>query len=111
MEAGVDHHPPTARVHLGEGAWITLRAARIGDDIAVTIEYAAPGERLDVFCRASGLSARESSLVEVLADGVDTREAAARLHVSQHTVQDHLKSIFEKTATHSRRQLLARAIG
>ena len=33
------------------------------------------------------------------------------MFVSGHTVQDHLKSIFAKTATRSRRSLLARALG
>jgi DNA-binding CsgD family transcriptional regulator len=117
-EAGIDDHPPSASVHLAHGVWITLRAARIGDgrpadrsDIAVTIEYASPAERLDIFGRAFALSAREAELLGVLAGGVDTRQAGSRLHLSQHTVQDHLKSIFAKTATRSRRELLARAAG
>src|SRR5450759_1828862 len=29
-EAGVDQHPPWARVHLSDGVWLTLRAARLG---------------------------------------------------------------------------------
>jgi DNA-binding CsgD family transcriptional regulator len=33
------------------------------------------------------------------------------MFVSEHTVQDHLKSIFSKTATRNRRTLLARALG
>jgi DNA-binding CsgD family transcriptional regulator len=98
--------------------WITLRAARIADippedgsDIAVTIEYASPGERLDIFSRAFALSTREAGLLELLTDGIDTRQAGSRMHLSPHTVQDHLKSIFNKTAARSRRELLARAIG
>ena len=111
-EAGVDGHPPSAAVHLAEGVWITLRAARIGaGDIAVTIENTSSAERLDIFSRAFALSARETGLLEVLADGADTREAAARMHLSPYTVQDHLKSIFDKTATRSRRELLTRATG
>jgi DNA-binding CsgD family transcriptional regulator len=112
IEAGVDDHSPTARVHLAGGVWATLRAARIGDgDIAVTIERASPPERLDVFSRAFALSTREAELLAVLAEGADTRQAGARLHLSGHTVQDHLKSIFDKTAVRSRRELLARAVG
>jgi DNA-binding CsgD family transcriptional regulator len=33
------------------------------------------------------------------------------MFVSEHTVQDHLKSIFAKTATRNRRTLLAPALG
>jgi DNA-binding CsgD family transcriptional regulator len=31
--------------------------------------------------------------------------------VSEHTVQDHLKSIFAKTATRTRRALIAQVLG
>lgn len=117
VEARIDNHPASASVHLDRGIWVTLRAARIGDagperpgDIAVTIEHAAPAARLDIFSRAFGLSTREGELLEVLVDGADTRLASSRMHLSQHTVQDHLKSIFDKTGTRSRRELLARAL-
>jgi DNA-binding CsgD family transcriptional regulator len=33
------------------------------------------------------------------------------MFLSEHTVQDHLKSVFAKTAAHNRRTLLARALG
>lgn len=116
-EAGVDSHPPRTRVHLSEGLWLTLRAARIGAttsadrDIAVTIEQTAPAERVDLFTRASGLSPRESEVVGHLVTGCDTREIAVRMLLSEHTVQDHLKSVFGKTMTNNRRTLLARALG
>jgi DNA-binding CsgD family transcriptional regulator len=114
VEAGVDHHPPWARVHLAGGAWLTLRAARIGDgpaDIAVTIETASPAERTEVFARALGLSAREAELLEHLVAGADTHHIAGRMFLSEHTVQDHLKSIFAKSGTRNRRTLIARAAG
>ncbi len=118
VDAGVDGHPARARVHLSDGVWVTLRAARIGgpgqgeqQNIAVTIEESSPAERLDLFARAFGLSARETELLELLASGSDTKALAAQLFVSQHTVQDHLKSIFAKTATRTRPGLLSRALG
>ncbi|MET9678574.1 LuxR C-terminal-related transcriptional regulator [Streptomyces sp. NPDC006482] len=121
-EAGVDPNPPRARVHLAEGLWLTLRAARIDDgpgsrvpsserEIAVTIEETTPADRLDVFCRAHGLTVRETELLGHLADGADTGAAADAMSVSAHTVQDHLKSVFTKTGTRHRRGLLARALG
>lgn len=115
---GVATDPPVARVHLARGRWLTLRAARIAEPvstsdgaIAVTLEQTAPQERLALFCRAGGLTARETELLRHLATGTDTRELAGRLSVSRHTVQDHLKSIFAKTSTRTRRALLSRALG
>lgn len=117
-EAGIDDHPPTARVHLASGSWLTLRAARIADDrsteeqdIAVTIELTSPPERMTLFARACGLSARETELVRHLAGGADTREVAKQMFLSENTVQDHLKSIFAKTGTRNRPGLLTRALG
>jgi DNA-binding CsgD family transcriptional regulator len=118
VEADVDGNPPWARVHLSDGMWVTLRAARIGDngsgearDIAVTIEQTSPSERAALFARAFGFSARESELLSHLVTGTDTRELARRMFLSEHTVQDHLKSIFAKTSAHNRRTLLSRALG
>ena len=118
-EAGVSDDPPLARVHLSGGRWLTLRAARMSTaaqaglerDIAVSIEPAPPGDRVSVFARASGLTPRETELLHHLVTGASTRDAARHLFVSEHTVQDHLKSIFAKTATRNRRTLLTRALG
>lgn len=118
LEAGVDHHPPRARVHLAGGRWLTLRAARIegtgpptGQDVAVTIESTSASDRMTLFIKACGLSTRESELVHHLAKGADTRQIADLMFLSQHTVQDHLKSIFAKTSTRNRREFLTHALG
>ncbi|MBA3783365.1 MAG: helix-turn-helix transcriptional regulator [Nocardioides sp.] len=115
-EQGVDDHPARARVHLAHGRWITAWAARLhatdgSAPIAVTMEETAPLDRLEVFTRACGLSPRETTLVGLLAAGLDTRAVADRMGVSPHTVQDHLKSVFDRTGSRSRRELLSRALG
>ncbi len=116
-EDGVDSHPPHARVHLGHGVWLTLRAARIVDsdransDIAVTLEPTSPDERMALFSRAHGLTKREAEIVAGCGRGADTRSLAHELFVSQNTIQDHFKSIFAKTRTRSRGELLAIARG
>ena len=101
-------------MHLADHGWITLRAARIGGsdaDIAVTIEENAPKARATVFARAHGLSPREEQMLLALGAGGDTRDLAHELVVSEHTVQDHLRSMFDKTGVRSRTALLARAFG
>ena len=118
VEAGVDGHAPSARVHLADGLWVTLRAARMGEattgdrrDIAVTIETTPPRDRAAVFARTFGLGAREREVLDHLVAGCDTRELARRMVLSEHTVQDHLKSIFAKTSTGTRGALVSRALG
>lgn len=120
VEAGIDTHPSMSRVHVGGRLWVTLRAARIGEmttaaagcrDIAVTIEETPPEERVDLFSRAFGFSTREAELARQLLSGGSTREIARRLTMSEHTVTDHLKSIFVKADCHSRAELVSRALG
>jgi DNA-binding CsgD family transcriptional regulator len=120
-EAGIDDHPAVTRTHLAGGFWLTLRAARLaaepaasggaGGTIVVTIEEASAADRLDLFGRAFGLSARERELLSLLATGSDTRSLARQMSLSEHTVQDHLKSIFAKTGARDRIALLSRALG
>ena len=123
VRAGVDDHPPYARTHLTGGFWLTLRAAllssdavqdapaRAGPQIAVTIEEASAADRLDLFGRAFGLTARERELLGLLATGSDTRTLARQMSLSEHTVTDHLKSIFAKTGARDRVTMLSRALG
>lgn len=120
VEAGVDQHPPRARVHIAGGTWLTLQAARIGiagaattaqAEIAVTIELASPTDRAAIYTRSHGLSGRETEIVNRLLTGADSRDLARGLYLSEHTVQDYLKNIFTKTSTRSRRQLIGRVIG
>ena len=57
---------------------------------------------------AYGLTDSERRVTELVAQGLSTRRIADRLQVSSYTVQDHLKSIFAKTDTGSRGDLIAR---
>ena len=122
-EEGIDDHPAWARTHLAGGFWLTLRAARLSPDgkpavpaghgatLVVTIEEASAAERLDLFGRALGLTAREHELLGLLATGSDTRALARQMSLSEHTIQDHLKSIFTKTGARDRVAVLSRALG
>ena len=102
---------PWSRVHLGGSRWVTVKASRLGKDIAVSIEPSTPAERMDLFARAHGLSARESEVLGLLGVGLDSKEIAGQLFISDHTVNDHVKSILAKTGARTRQQLISRASG
>jgi DNA-binding CsgD family transcriptional regulator len=78
-----------------------------GGCIAVTLRHATPEEIFDLLSRVYALSRRERDVVRGVLGGLDTRAITERLFISPHTVQDHLKSVFEKIGIHSRRELLA----
>jgi DNA-binding CsgD family transcriptional regulator len=94
-----------------EGRWLMIEASRLeGDDegkIAVTFRGATAAETFAVLCRAYALTRREREVVAALVRGSDTRGLSERLSISRHTVQDHLKSVFDKIGVRSRRELLA----
>ena len=98
-----------------DGRWVRIEAAPLegqaDPQIAVTLRAATSTEMFDLLCRAYALSRREREVVSALLGGLDTRAVSARLCISPHTVQDHLKSIFRKTGAQSRRELLARFSG
>ena len=50
----------------------------------------------------AALTDNERGLADLVADGLTNREAAARLFMSRHTVDSHLRSIFRKLDIHSR---------
>ncbi|MFD0362325.1 LuxR C-terminal-related transcriptional regulator [Nocardia sp. GCM10030253] len=103
--------PAWSRINLGGSRWVTVKADRIGGDIAVSIEPSTPEERMDLFARAHALSARESEVLALLAAGFDSRRMAAELVLSEHTVNDHVKAILAKCAAPTRQTLLSRVLG
>ena len=56
------------------------------------------------------LSPREVQVLRVIARGLSNREAAAVLHLSEHTVANHLRSILRKTDCANRTQATAYAL-
>jgi DNA-binding CsgD family transcriptional regulator len=100
-----------ALVQALDGRWVTIEAAPLegerAGEVAVNLRSATARETFALLCRVYALSPRESEIVSLLVDGLDTKAISKRLFISVHTVQDHLKSVFAKVGIHSRRELLA----
>ena len=55
------------------------------------------------------LTTREREILEVVAEGLDNHEIAARLNISEKTVRNHVSTIFSKLQIRSRAQAVALA--
>jgi DNA-binding CsgD family transcriptional regulator len=75
--------------------------------IAVILEVAQPLEIAPLIIQAYDLSKREGEITLCVVRGLSTAEIASELHISAHTVQDHLKAIFDRVGVRSRRELIA----
>ncbi len=82
--------------------------SRISDELAkagVVMEKAIGGANLER-PELARLSPRERDVLEQLLDGHRVSSISQRLEVSEHTVRNHLKSMFRKLGVHSQAELV-----
>lgn len=58
---------------------------------------------------AGGLSARELDVLRLVAEGLSNRDVAARLHISENTVKNHMRAVHEKLGVTSRTEAVVTA--
>jgi DNA-binding CsgD family transcriptional regulator len=110
--------PPRARIRTATGRWLTLSATWLSGphaeserQIAVVLETAPPTQVWPLVTAAHQLSPRESEVTLLVARGLSTTEISHVLRISDNTVQDYLKAVFDKFGVHSRGQLVAAIFG
>ncbi|MGW1991816.1 LuxR C-terminal-related transcriptional regulator [Embleya sp. NPDC001921] len=99
------------RVRTRAGRWLVCHASRLsGDDpfTVVMIEAAPASEVAAIIVEAYELTGREAEITRLVAGGLATDEIARRLHISKHTVRDHIKSVLAKVGVASRGELVAK---
>ncbi len=101
-----------ARVRTRDGGWMVLHGATLEpaepERVAVILAPAHPARIHPLLASVYGLTDRERGVTRLVLDGASTQEIADTLVLSPHTVQQHLKSIFDKTGVRSRRDLVGK---
>ena len=101
-----------SRVLSRAGTWVVLHGAALvaagARRVAVIVEPAHPARISPLLMSAYGLTEREQDVTRLVLQGDSTAQIAQRLVVSPHTVQQHLKRVFEKTGVRSRRDLVGK---
>jgi DNA-binding CsgD family transcriptional regulator len=96
------------------GRWIVVHATpltshgRKATTVAIIIEPAHPGRITPLLMSAYELSEREQEVTRLVLQGHATDAIAEALFISPHTVQEHLKHVFDKTGVRSRRDLVGK---
>jgi DNA-binding CsgD family transcriptional regulator len=109
---GGDGRLARVRVRTAAGAWLVVRGSALSGEgdarTAITIEPAGAHDLAPLIVDAYGLTDRERVITQFVAQGLPTKTIADRLHISPWTVQDHLKSVFEKVGVRTRGELVSR---
>ncbi|MEV0804269.1 helix-turn-helix transcriptional regulator [Kribbella sp. NPDC050281] len=112
MGAGL-HDRASARVRLTDGRWLLVQgglmhgAANDAARVTVTLVQAPRSDLSSLLLRLHTLSARQREVAQLLLRGPRTEEIAAMLHISRHTLHDHVKAIFAKLGVQGRAELMA----
>jgi DNA-binding CsgD family transcriptional regulator len=105
---------PTLRARARSGRWVTLYGSLTEatperrSETVIIIEPTKPEELLPFSMTAYGLSPREEELVKLVVRGLSTTQISRTLFISEHTVQNHLRRVFEKVGVRSRGELVKR---
>ena len=101
-----------ARLRTNGGVWLTVSASNLAGaatdgQMAVVLAPTAPMELASLIMQAYDLTQREGEVTRLVLSGTSTKEVSAAMRISSETVQQHLKSIFDKAGVRSRRELAA----
>lgn len=102
------------RVRTRQGRWLICHASCLRHHdgspgpVALVIEPAQPADIAPIVVEAYGLTDREQQIVRLIARGAATTDISEELHLSPHTVRDHVKAIFAKAEVSSRGELTAK---
>ena len=105
---------PRVRIRGRSGRWLTLHASLTEttpgrqSETVVVISPSEPEEVARLNVVSYGLTDREAEIGRLVARGLSTKEISGALFISDHTVNNHLRSIFEKAGVNSRREMVQR---
>ena len=105
---------PRLTARAASGRWLVLHAATLHhtnstesvSQIAVVIEPASRFELEPLIASGFALTPREAQTLTLLLRGMPTKTIANALHITTHTANDYVKSIFAKTGVNSRGELM-----
>jgi DNA-binding CsgD family transcriptional regulator len=113
---------PVLNVRTRGGRWLAVHASNLRgpgsagsrpaeQQTVVILEPATPKQLSSLLLDVHALTPAQQRVTALLLQGCSTRQIVDRLHLSPHTVQEHVRAAFDKVGVGSRRELIAALLG
>jgi DNA-binding CsgD family transcriptional regulator len=100
-----------ARLPSKRGGWISVQASHLRgggqDQVVVLLQPATTQEVSSMVLAAYGLTPAQHRVAALVLQGRSTAEIVDTLQISTHTLQEHLRAVFDRFGVGSRRELVA----
>ncbi|MEU0094786.1 LuxR C-terminal-related transcriptional regulator [Kribbella sp. NPDC006257] len=102
------------RLRTRSGTWLAVHASTLRgaeEQTVVVIEAATAAQLGSLLLDVHALTPAQQRVTELVLRGRSTRQIVEELHLSPHTVQEHVRATFDKVGVGSRRELIAALLG
>lgn len=110
-------YPQTAAVRLrtARGDWLSVHASPLhglaGHSTVLVLEEPSPSDIASLILDSHGVTGAQAKVVALVLRGYSTKQIVRQLAISQYTVQEHLRAVFDKLGVGSRQELAAVLLG
>jgi DNA-binding CsgD family transcriptional regulator len=110
-QAGQPRPAPAVRLRTIGGDWLSVHASRLhgpgSQSTVLVLEEPGPGEVTSLILVSHGVTGAQAKVVALVLQGYSTKQIVSKLAISQYTVQEHLRAVFDKLGVRSRQELAA----
>ena len=82
-----------------------------GNSTVLVLEEPGPGDIASLILDSHGVTGAQAKVVALVLRGYSTKQIVRQLVISQYTVQEHLRAVFDKLGVGSRQELAAVLLG
>jgi DNA-binding CsgD family transcriptional regulator len=110
-QEGQERPAPTVRLRTIRGDWLSVHASRLHGSsdrpTVLVLEQPGPGDLTSLILDSHGITGAQAKVVALVLRGYSTKQIVSQLAISQYTVQEHLRAVFDKLGVRSRQELAA----
>ena len=106
-----ENPPPAVRLRTVRGDWLSVHASPLHggsqQSTVLILEEPGPGELTSLILASHGVTGAQARVVALVLRGYSTKQIVGQLAISQYTIQEHLRAVFDKLGVRSRQELAA----